>query len=94
MSKFILNIYYIKLQAYIAVAVDKTDCLKYLKNIYEVYSKYVTIYKLQIQMLLRFYFRTLQLSSDLSIFDIGNDKNFLNKLTNNIFLKYLDSYIR
>ncbi|XP_063222638.1 exocyst complex component 5 [Bacillus rossius redtenbacheri] len=39
------------------------------------------------------YSRTVNLSSELSRFDMGNDNTYLSKLTRNIFHKYLDSYI-
>lgn len=39
------------------------------------------------------YSKTNQLSNDLSIFNMGNDKNYLNKLTNKIFQKYMDNYL-
>jgi hypothetical protein len=38
-------------------------------------------------------FRTMKLSEDLSEFKMGNDSQFLAKLTKNIFHKHLDAYI-
>lgn len=40
MAKFVLNIYQLKLQMYIAGKLsERTDSSKYLKNLHEVYSK-------------------------------------------------------
>lgn len=39
------------------------------------------------------YSKTVQLSNDLTVFDMGNDEMFLTKLTQNIFQKYLENYI-
>lgn len=39
------------------------------------------------------YSRTISLSVELSAFNMGNDNTYLNKLTRNMFQKYLDSYI-
>ncbi|KAF5297093.1 hypothetical protein FQA39_LY02673 [Lamprigera yunnana] len=39
------------------------------------------------------YSKTNQLSNDLSIFNMGSDKNYLNKLTNKIFQSYMDNYL-
>lgn len=41
-----------------------------------------------------FDFRTNQLSSELSVFNFGTDNNYLDKLTINIFNKYVDNYIK
>ncbi|XP_018570969.1 exocyst complex component 5 [Anoplophora glabripennis] len=46
-----------------------------------------------LQTLFELYSKTNQLSNDLSIFNMGNDKNYLNKLTTNIFHKYINDYI-
>uniref|UniRef100_A0A1B6CXT9 Exocyst complex component 5 n=1 Tax=Clastoptera arizonana TaxID=38151 RepID=A0A1B6CXT9_9HEMI len=43
--------------------------------------------------LMDLYTRTLQLSRELSKFNMGTDDTYLNKLTTNIFQKYFDSYI-
>lgn len=39
------------------------------------------------------YSRTVQLSNDLMMFEMGNDEMYLTKLTQNIFQKYLENYI-
>jgi hypothetical protein len=76
MAKFVLNIYHLKIQEYIASKLSsKLDSYNYLRTLYDLY------------------FRTNQLSQELSIFNMGNDKNYLNKLTSNIFNKYIDNYI-
>ncbi|KAJ3665408.1 hypothetical protein Zmor_000904 [Zophobas morio] len=76
MAKFVLNIYHLKIQEYIASKLSsKLDSYNYLKTLYELY------------------FRTNQLSQELSVFNMGSDKNYLNKLTSNIFNKYIDNYI-
>ncbi|KAJ8941941.1 hypothetical protein NQ318_013274 [Aromia moschata] len=46
-----------------------------------------------LQTLYELYSKTNQLSNDLSMFNLGNDKNYLNKLTTNIFQKYINDYI-
>lgn len=43
--------------------------------------------------LYKLYTRTMKLSEDLSEFKMGNDSQFLAKLTKNIFHKHLDAYI-
>ncbi|EFA06250.1 exocyst complex component 5 [Tribolium castaneum] len=76
LAKFVLNLYHLKLQEYIASKLSsKLDSYNYLKTLYELYD------------------RTNQLSQDLSVFNMGSDKNYLNKLTSNIFNKYIDNYI-
>lgn len=44
-------------------------------------------------ILYELYSKTNQLTTDLSGFNMGNDKDYLNKLTANIFAKYLDKYM-
>ncbi|XP_057655037.1 exocyst complex component 5 [Diorhabda carinulata] len=46
-----------------------------------------------LQTLYELYSKTNQLSNDLSVFNMGNDKNYLAKLTTNIFNKYINDYI-
>ncbi|CAH1958196.1 unnamed protein product [Acanthoscelides obtectus] len=46
-----------------------------------------------LQTLFELYSKTNQLSNDLGIFNMGNDKNFLIKLTTNIFNKHISDYI-
>nr|XP_023030240.1 exocyst complex component 5 isoform X1 [Leptinotarsa decemlineata] len=46
-----------------------------------------------LQTLFELYSKTNQLSSNLSTFNLGNDKNYLTKLTTNIFNKYVNEYI-
>lgn len=46
-----------------------------------------------LQTLYELYSKTNQLSNDLSVFNMGNDKNYLRKLTTNIFNKYINDYI-
>lgn len=76
MAKFVLNIYHLRLQKYVvAKLADKTDSDKYLRNLYDLYT------------------RTIKLSNDLKIFNMGADDTYLAKLTRNIFQKYLDTYI-
>ncbi|XP_017890253.1 exocyst complex component 5 [Ceratina calcarata] len=76
MAKFVLNIYHLRLQKYaVAKLADKTDPDKYLKNLYDLYT------------------RTVKLSTELKIFNMGTDDTYLAKLTRNIFQKYLDTYI-
>lgn len=42
MSKFVLNIFLLKLQKYIQTKLaDKNDVEKYLKNLYEMYTRYL-----------------------------------------------------
>lgn len=76
MAKFVLNVYHLRLQKYaVAKLADKTDSDKYLKNLYDLYT------------------RTVKLSNELKIFNMGTDDSYLTKLTRNIFQKYLDTYI-
>ncbi|KAK7869410.1 hypothetical protein R5R35_000706 [Gryllus longicercus] len=76
MAKYVLNIYHLRLQKYASEHLaDRSDADRYLRNLYDLYS------------------RTVMLSKDLSRFKMGNDHTYLNKLTRNIFQKYLDSYI-
>ncbi|KAL3287234.1 hypothetical protein HHI36_001711 [Cryptolaemus montrouzieri] len=64
-------------------------CEKYiannLDNKQDTYSYLCSLYDL--------YSKTNQLSADLSVFNLGNDKNYLEKLSSNIFNKYIDNYI-
>ncbi|KAF2882433.1 hypothetical protein ILUMI_23752 [Ignelater luminosus] len=46
-----------------------------------------------LRTLYELYSKTNQLSNDLAIFNMGNDKNYLNKLTSKIFQKYIDNYL-
>lgn len=46
-----------------------------------------------LRTLYELYFKTNQLSQELSVFNMGSDRNYLNKLTSNIFNKYIDNYI-
>lgn len=76
MSKFILNIYHLKLFQYAQTKLeDRRDEDKYLRTLYELYSQ------------------TRKISADLSEFAVGMDDNLLSKLTANIFVKHLSTYI-
>ncbi|XP_017767696.1 PREDICTED: exocyst complex component 5 [Eufriesea mexicana] len=76
MAKFVLNIYHLRLQKYaVAKLADKTDPDKYLRNLFDLYT------------------RTVKLSTELKMFNMGTDDTYLAKLTRNIFQKYLDTYI-
>ncbi|CAG9859830.1 unnamed protein product [Phyllotreta striolata] len=46
-----------------------------------------------LQTLYELYSKTNNLSSELTVFHMGNDKNYLTKLTTNIFNKYINDYI-
>lgn len=46
-----------------------------------------------LRTLYELYSKTNQLSNDLKIFQMGNDSNYLSKLTSNIFNKHIDNYI-
>jgi exocyst complex component 5 len=42
MSKFVLNIFHLKLQKYIQTKLaDKSDVEKYLRNLFDMYTRYV-----------------------------------------------------
>lgn len=56
-----------------------------LDNKLDSYNYLCTLYDL--------YSKVNQLSNDLAQFNLGNDSNYLIKLTNNIFNKYIDNYI-
>jgi flagellar motor switch/type III secretory pathway protein FliN len=78
MSKFVLNIYYGKLQEYVQHELDTefNDSELYLKQLYELYAN------------------TNKLSNQLATAKImGSDQTFLDKLTKSIFGKYLLNYI-
>lgn len=78
MSKFVLNIYYGKLQEYVQHELDAdfSDSELYLKQLYELYAN------------------TNKLSNQLATAKImGSDQAFLDKLTKSIFAKYLLNYI-
>lgn len=76
MSKFILNIYHLKLFNFARTKLeDRSDDDKYLRTLFDLYSQ------------------TRRVSSDLSEFEIGMDDNLLGKLTANIFVSYLATYI-
>lgn len=76
MSKFILNIYQLKINQYVQTRLDdRRDERKYLKTLYEIYV------------------RTLKLSADLGKIKMSLEDDLLNKLTHNIFTKYLRDYI-
>ena len=78
MSKFVLNIYYGKLQEHIQhqLEAEFKDSELYLKQLYELYSN------------------TNKLSEQLANCKImGSDYAFLSKLTKSIFAKYLQNYI-
>lgn len=74
---------------------------KFILNIYhgKLQNHIVTILadkkdtSLYLENLHELYSRTVQLSNDLMMFDMGNDEMFLSKLTQNIFQKYLENYI-
>lgn len=76
MSKFILNIYQLKINQYALTKLDdKRDVRKYLKTLYDLYV------------------RTLRLSADLQKLKMNLEDDLLNKLTANIFGKYLHDYM-
>ncbi|XP_045471199.1 exocyst complex component 5 [Harmonia axyridis] len=58
---------------------------KNLDGTKDIYVYLCTLYDL--------YMKTNQLSTELSVFNFGTDSNYLEKLTNNIFNKYVDNYI-
>ncbi|XP_060520245.1 exocyst complex component 5 [Cylas formicarius] len=47
-----------------------------------------------LQVLYELYSKTSQFSNDLGIYNLGSDKNYFNKLTSNIFNKYISDYIQ
>lgn len=47
-----------------------------------------------LQILYELYSKTNLFSNELSIYNLGNDKNYLTKLTTNIFNKYISDYIQ
>ncbi|XP_030759414.1 exocyst complex component 5 [Sitophilus oryzae] len=47
-----------------------------------------------LQMLYELYSKTNQFSNELSVYNLGNDKNYLTKLTSNIFTKHISEYIQ
>ncbi|XP_063705149.1 exocyst complex component 5 [Culicoides brevitarsis] len=72
MSKFILNIYQLKINQYAHTRLDdRRDERKYLKTLYELYV------------------RTLKLSADIGKIKMNLEDDLLNKLSQNIFAKYL-----
>lgn len=76
MSKFILNIYHLKLFQFAQTKLeDRRDDDKYLRTLYDLYSQ------------------TRRISADLAEFEIGMDDNLLSKLTTNIFVQHLATYI-
>lgn len=76
MSKFILNIYHLKLFQFAQTKLeDRRDDDKYLRTLYDLYSQ------------------TRRVSTDLAEFEIGMDDNLLSKLTTNIFVQHLATYI-
>ena len=77
MSKFILNIYQLKINQFVNTKLneDRKDDAKYLK----------TLHYLQL--------RTMKLSSDLSEFIKDSNDDLLAKLTTNMFAKFLMNYI-
>lgn len=76
MSKFILNIYQLKINQYALTKLDdRRDIRKYLKTLYDIYI------------------RTLRLSTDLQKLKMNLEDDLLNKLTINIFAKYLTDYM-
>lgn len=76
MSKFILNIYHLKLFQFAQTKLeDRRDDDKYLRTLYDLYSQ------------------TRKISADLSEFEVGMDDNLLSKLTANIFVSHLATYI-
>lgn len=76
MSKFILNIYHLKLFNFARTKLeDRSDDDKYLRTLFDLYSQ------------------TRRVSTDLAEFEVGMDDNLLTKLTTNIFVSYLATYI-
>ncbi len=77
MSKFILNIYQLKISQYVSTKLteDRKDDVKYLKSLQYLYM------------------RTMKLSSDLSEFIKDSNDDLLSKLTTNMFSKFLVNYI-
>lgn len=94
MAKFILNIYQLKIREYIDGKLGaKLDTYAYLKTLFEFYSKLVCNLTPILLKTCKLNFRTNQLSNELLVYNMGIDRNYLNKLTGNIFNKYIDNYI-
>ncbi|KAB0803903.1 hypothetical protein PPYR_00873 [Photinus pyralis] len=66
--------------------------LKLQEHISEQLSQNLDTYT-YLRRLYDLYSKTNQLSNDLANFNMGSDKNYLNKLTNKIFQKYMDNYL-
>ncbi|KAF7265194.1 hypothetical protein GWI33_021387 [Rhynchophorus ferrugineus] len=47
-----------------------------------------------LQILYELYYKTNNFSNELSVFNLGSDKNYLTKLTTNIFNKHISEYIQ
>ncbi|CAG9766397.1 unnamed protein product [Ceutorhynchus assimilis] len=47
-----------------------------------------------LQILYELYSKTNQFSNELSVYDLGNDQNYLSKLTTKIFNKYISDYVQ
>ena len=77
MSKFILNIYQLRIHQFSStkLADDRKDDLKYLKTLHYLYL------------------RTMKLSNDLAEFIRDSNDDLLSKLTQNMFAKHLVNYI-
>lgn len=77
MSKFILNIYQLRIHQFSStkLADDKKDDLKYLKTLHYLYL------------------RTMKLSNDLGEFIRDSNDDLLSKLTHNMFARHLSNYI-
>ena len=77
MSKFILNIYQLRIHQFSStkLADDSKDDLKYLKTLHYLYL------------------RTMKLSNDLAEFIRDSNDDLLSKLTQNMFAKHLVNYI-
>ncbi|KAG5670589.1 hypothetical protein PVAND_000840 [Polypedilum vanderplanki] len=77
MSKFILNIYQLRIHQFVAtkLADDSKDDYKFLKTLHYLYL------------------RTMKLSNDLSEFIKDSNDDLLSKLTQNMFAKHLANYI-
>lgn len=95
MAKYVLNIYHLTIQEHITSKLDsKLDSLTFLRFLYDLYSRLVRLENVTFNDIETCCFsRTNQLSNNMSVFQMGNDSNYLNKLTCNIFNKHIENYI-
>ncbi|OXB57944.1 hypothetical protein ASZ78_009351 [Callipepla squamata] len=102
LAKLIQNIFEVKLQSYVKDQLEehrKSDAEQYLKNLYDLYTRYIHVDDeiIVVDTLLGsndLPSRTTNLSSKLMEFNLGTDKQtFLSKLIKSIFISYLENYI-